>query len=278
MNGATITAPAWIGPRILFTHSLSASRTNARLLVRVARTAEEVDAALKLRYEVFNLEMGEGLASSFRTGREFDEFDSDSEHLIIVDRMHQRVVGTFRLRTYEIAKTTQGFSSSRQFDLSALPPKVLANAIEIGRPCFAKTHRNTEAQILLLKGLGASLLVKNKRYLFGSLSLSTRDPMQAGRIFDQLTNEGHLHPEFKVIPNHGSKCLWYRPSDRNSDEASISSWIRTCLQFGAKLCGPPAMNRQFRTIELPFFLDGMQLDEISGQACRPRTICQLTNV
>lgn len=266
MNGVVVRAPTPIGPGLAFKQNLLARGHSGRLLVRFARTSEEVEAALRLRYEVFNLELGEGLTSAFRTGRECDQFDSDSEHLIIVDRVNHRVVGTFRLRTYEIAKTTQGFYSSSQFDLSALPPKVLANSIEVGRPCFARTHRNTEAQILLLKGLGASLLLKNKRYLFGSLSLSTRDPMQAGRIFDQLSGEGYLHPQLRVVPNHGSKCLWYRASESDGNGITISSWIRTCLQFGAKLCGPPAVNRQFRTIELPFFLDGMQLDEISGQA------------
>jgi putative hemolysin len=234
----------------------------AKLSICVARNNADIDAALRLRFEVFNLELGEGLASAFRTGRECDEFDSDSEHLVIIDRTQDRVIGTFRLRTYETAKKIQGFYSSRQFDLSALPQEVLANAIEVGRVCIAKTHRNTETQILLLKGLSSSLLRKGKRYLFGSLPLSTRDPMQAGRIFDQLSNEGHLHPQLRMAPHPGHKCFWYKSSD--GGEIAISDWIRTCVQFGAKLCGPPAFNRHFRTIDLPFFLDGKQLDEVGG--------------
>ena len=194
MNG-TMIAPTRSGPRLSFTPSdfIIGLKANSRLFVRFARTDEEVEAALKLRYKVFNLELGEGLASAFRSGRECDEFDSDSEHLIIVDRLQQRVVGTFRIRTYEIAKTTAGFYSSRQFDLSTLSTEVLANAIEVGRPCLARTHRNIETQMLLLKGFGVSLLQKSKRYIFGSLSLSTQDPTRAGRIFDQLNIEGHVH-------------------------------------------------------------------------------------
>ena len=42
--------------------------------VRLAQTTEEIDAALKLRFEVFNLELEEGLASSFQRGRDRDEF------------------------------------------------------------------------------------------------------------------------------------------------------------------------------------------------------------
>jgi putative hemolysin len=266
MNGATQPASMPISPEITADPGVSLRISHGRLSVRLARTAEEIDAARKLRYEVFNLELGEGPASAFRSGREYDEFDSDSEHVIIVDRILQRVIGTFRLRTYEIAKTIEGFYSSRQFDLSTLPQEILAHAIEVNRPCIARTHRNTEAQILLLKGLGVSLLQKNKRYLFGSLSLSTRDPMQAGRIFDQLNFERYLHPQVRLMPKPGSKCFWYKASDTNGNAIAISSWIRTCLQFGAQLCGPPAINRQFRTIELPFFLDGKQPDEISGGA------------
>lgn len=266
MSAATLRVPSRIDLGLPFNSKRVSSQPtlNGNLAIRIARTTEDIEAALRLRFEVFNLELGEGLASAFRTGRERDNFDSDSEHLIIVDRRQQRVIGTFRLRTYEIAKTAAGFYSSLQFDLSALPPELLANAIEVGRICLAKTHRNTEAQILLLKGLGLSLLQKDKRYLFGSLSLSTRDPMHAGRIFEQLSSEGHLHPTLKVVPQPGHKCLWYKSSEGLRNEIALASWIRTSLHFGVKLCGPPAFNRQFRTIDLPFFLDGKQLDEIGG--------------
>ena len=59
--------------------SLSAREIiKGRYAVRFARNSEIV-AALKLRYEVFNLELGAGLASSFLTGRDFDEFDLKQE-------------------------------------------------------------------------------------------------------------------------------------------------------------------------------------------------------
>ena len=75
-----------------------------RYVVRLAETIEEIDAALKLRFEVFNLELGEGLDSSFRTGRDRDEFDASCDHLIVTDRTNGNVVGTYRLRTIEMAE------------------------------------------------------------------------------------------------------------------------------------------------------------------------------
>lgn len=232
------------------THEIVAGRYVSRLV----RTPEDVEAALKLRFEVFNLELGQGLASSFLTGRDRDEFDSTSQHLILIDRLKREVVGTYRLRNFEIAKAVQGFSSSPGFDLSALPREVLADAIEVGRICLAKTHRNARAHMVLSKALALYVKQNAKKYAFTSLSLATQDPMEAGRIFDQLSSEGHLHSELRISPKTGFKCYWYRLPEGRRSEVTIPSWFRTCLRFGAKLCGPPALNRQFGTIDFPFCL------------------------
>jgi putative hemolysin len=230
-----------------------------RYAVRVARTNDEVISALKLRFEVFNVELGEGHASSFRTGREFDEFDLASQHLILIDRSHQRVIGTCRLLTYDVAKQIHGFYSSREFDISTLPHDVLLNAMEVGRFCIAKAHRNARTYALLLKGLGLCLRENKKRYIFGSISLATQDPMEAGQIFDQLSREGHVHSQFWTRPKTGFKCLWYSAPEARRSNVTISNWFRICLRLGTKLCGLPAINRQFRSIDFPVFLDIEQL-------------------
>ena len=54
-----------------------------RYVVRFARTPEEIDAALRLRFEVFNLELKEGLESSYLTERDEDDFDQTSHHLLV---------------------------------------------------------------------------------------------------------------------------------------------------------------------------------------------------
>ncbi|SRR6266851_2181247 len=261
MSAVTLATPVRIAPSLSLVDTRffsSQEIARGRYVVRFARTDEEIDAALKLRYEVFNLELGEGLASSFLTGRDRDEFDLTSQHLILIDRLACQVIGTYRLLTYEKAKAAQGSYLSREFDLTALPHEVLANAIEVGRVCLARAHRNSRAHMALWRGLTLSLMHNDKRYVFGSLSLATQDPMEAGRIFDQLSSEGQLHPEFKVRPKTGFKCLWYRMPEGRRSEVAISSWFRLCLRFGARLCGPPAINRQFRTIDFPVFLDASQ--------------------
>jgi putative hemolysin len=92
-----------------------------RYLVRFARTREEIDAALKLRFEIFNLELGEGLASSFHTGRDLDEYDEYCHHLIILDTDQTQIVGTYRMQTYEMAPAGNGFYSATEFDFTHFP-------------------------------------------------------------------------------------------------------------------------------------------------------------
>jgi len=112
MSAATLATPLRIASSLSQVDASLFSNqeiNSGRFIVRLARTSEEVDAALKLRFEVFNLELGAGLASSFLTGRDSNEFDTTSKHLILIDRLHRHVIGTYRPRTYEIARTIQGY-------------------------------------------------------------------------------------------------------------------------------------------------------------------------
>ncbi|HYP27347.1 MAG TPA: GNAT family N-acetyltransferase [Blastocatellia bacterium] len=73
-----------------------------------------MDAALRLRFEVFNLELGEGLESSFQTGRDSDEFDETCHHLVVYETARGEVVGTYRMQTSEMARAARGLYSAGQ--------------------------------------------------------------------------------------------------------------------------------------------------------------------
>jgi len=49
-----------------------------------------------LRFEVFNLELGEGLAESYATGLDVDPFDEFCDHLIVEELATSEIVGTYR--------------------------------------------------------------------------------------------------------------------------------------------------------------------------------------
>jgi putative hemolysin len=234
--------------------------TEGRYALRFARTQAELDAALRLRFEVFNLELGEGLAASFRTGRDCDEFDAHCHHLIVEERGRGEVVGTYRLQTAEMAAAGGGFYSAAEFDLTRLPPEVLGESVELGRACVAPAHRHTQALFLLWRGIAAYALHNRKRYFFGCCSLTSQDEREGRRVLGWLKRHGHTHPRFHapVQPRYAV------PSESEADDvedARVPKLFRTYLRFGAKVCSPPAVDRAFGTIDFLVLFDAAEMSE-----------------
>jgi putative hemolysin len=51
--------------------------------LRLAQTELDRLAACRLRFRVFNLELGEGLAASYASSVDQDEYDAICEHLLV---------------------------------------------------------------------------------------------------------------------------------------------------------------------------------------------------
>jgi len=120
--------------------------------LRLAATPEEIRAAQALRFEVFNLELNEGLVESFGTGLDSDIFDEACDHLLVEEVKSGQIVGTYRLQTGTQAARFHGYYSAREFDFT--PFESLRNQIvELGRACVHKKHRNLVVLGLLWGGI-----------------------------------------------------------------------------------------------------------------------------
>ena len=227
--------------------------------VRLARGSRDVDAALRLRFEVFNLELDEGLDTSWKTGRDEDPFDAFCDHLLVEDVATGAVVGTYRLQPPERAREGIGFYAAGEFDLAGLPAGILDEAVEIGRACIAKPYRNRRVLFLLWRGLAEYVLAHGKRYLFGCSSLTSQDPSVGLRALADLRRSGHQHPGFEVLPNPGFACeddgRW-----RELAPVRLPILFHTYLRHGAKVCGPPAIDRAFKTIDFLMLIDLAAMD------------------
>ncbi|MFN0179671.1 MAG: GNAT family N-acetyltransferase [Gemmatimonadales bacterium] len=226
--------------------------------VRYARTAEDLDRVLTLRYRIFNLELGEGLDASHGTGRDEDELDARMHHLMIVSRQSNEVVGTYRMQTAEMAARRGGFYSAQEFDLSLLPAEVVTDAVEIGRAGVAKEHRNGRVLSLLWRGLAEYLVWNRKHYLFGCCSLTSQDPRLGTATHAHLQRLGAVHPTLRVTPLPGAGCDPAAPL--GEAPAHIPALFESYLQLGAKVMGPPAIDRLFKTIDWLVILDVREID------------------
>lgn len=235
----------------------------ARYAVRLARTPEEIDAALRLRFEVFNVELGEGLDASYITGRDEDKFDATCHHLIVLENESGAIVGTYRLQTLGMAGCAANFYCAGEFELENLPAAVLAQSLEIGRACIAREHRNTRVLFLLWKGLAAYARAKHKRYLFGCCSLTSQNPAEGIFAERLLKSEHHFHPNIYILPREKYSCPTGSLSgDKVEQEAfELPKLFHTYLRFGAKVCSPPVIDREFKTIDFFVIFDLAAMNE-----------------
>lgn len=128
------------------------------LVVRLARNAEEIDAAQALRHRVFSIN---NRANSDHYGRDVDRFDAYCDHLVVIDTalggaIGSRIVGTYRLLREEQALIAGGFYSQNEFDIAGLAARMPARRIlELGRSCVLPHYRTRRTVELLWQGIWA---------------------------------------------------------------------------------------------------------------------------
>lgn len=227
--------------------------------VRVADTQKEIESALRLRYEVFNLEMAGEESSENSLGIESDDFDFVCKHLIVVERKTNKTVGTYRLNTLETAGTVSSFYAYGEFSIEDLPPEILAQAVEIGRAAIAREHRNTKVLYLLWKGLSAFLLATKKRYLFGCCSVFSTDSEIGLNAYEQLERDNLIHPNFRVFPRETKACPKRKPKKVNLP-VELPMLFKLYLKIGARVCGRPIIDFDFGTIDFFVIFDFHELD------------------
>jgi putative hemolysin len=231
-----------------------------RYLARFARDAADVEAIQRLRFEVFNLELREGLDASFLTGLDQDEFDPHCHHLMVVQRSDRAVVGTYRLQTSDMAAAGAGLYTAGEFDLSSMPAAVLDASVETGRACVAREHRNGRVLNLLWRGLATYLKHNHRRYIFGCCSLTSQDPHLARQTWDFLSAGSFVHPTIRVRPLPAFEC--YGPDFVPDPNVTVKlpPLFASYLKLKARIAGEPALDRAFKTIDFLTLIDVADLE------------------
>jgi putative hemolysin len=239
--------------------------------VRFAQNLAELDEVLRIRFEVFNLELGEGLDASFATGRDEDEFDLTCHHLIVEERQSGRIVGTYRLQTPAMAAAGHGLYTATEYDLSTLPGEILRQSVEVGRACIAREHRGRQVLYLLWRGLALYMAHNRLRYLFGCCSLTSQDARDGHRTLAFLRGRDAVRSDVWLPALPGFSCDTYGEGDDDDlddleddgdldlddegDGVALPPLFQIYLRYGGKVCSPPALDRRFKTIDFLVLLD-----------------------
>ncbi|MHC5210942.1 MAG: GNAT family N-acetyltransferase [Planctomycetota bacterium] len=226
-----------------------------RYRVRIAGGAADVRRAQELRFAVFNRELDEGLSESWERGYDEDVFDASCDHLIVEHTDDDVLVGTYRLQATRNARTPPGLYTAGEFDLSGFSG-LLGEAVETGRACIHRDHRNTRVLQLLWQGIGSYMVDQRARYLFGCCSLTSQDPEEAKATWRWLAAKGHLHPGLHARPRPEHECFPEGAARQDGPVArGVPPLFASYLRIGTKVAGEPALDRQFKTIDFLAILD-----------------------
>ena len=237
----------------------------ARYTCKLAVTAAEVQASQELRFQVFNMEMDEGFDHSYLTHLDQDRYDQVCEHLIVCDQETENVVGTYRFQTGTTARQRFGYYSEQEFDFQIFESR-RRQILELGRACIHKDHRNLAVLNLLWKQIARFAKANQLRFLIGCSSLTSQNSHYGWKAFERLAPNHLADPRFQTRPKPGFECF---PNESDSFPpetlVKIPKLLAAYLSLGAKICGPPALDREFKTID---FLTIIDLQSLSPRVWR----------
>lgn len=247
-----------------------------RYRLRLADSEQDREAVCRLRFRVFNVEMGEGLESSYETGLDTDPFDAHCDHLIVEDKQEEKpsrsIVGTYRMQSGNTAASHLGYYSAQEFELGPYEP-LRPEILELGRASIDHDHRTPEVLTLLWRGIAQYASNMGLRYLMGCSSLTSKRPADGWELYRQLEHY-RVSPEFATCPTGAYEC----PPDSETPLANqlepvrVPKLLKTYLAIGARIAAPPAWDRAFGTID---FLTLLDLQLLSS-AARNRFLAPLT--
>lgn len=226
--------------------------------LRLAEDEETVRKAQRLRFEVFNLEMREGLAASEESGLDRDEFDPVCDHLVVETVDTGTVIGTYRLQTGANARKNHGYYSEREFDFTPFEG-CRDEVLELGRACVAREHRSLSVLSLLFRGIAQYARLNQSLYMLGCSSVNSRNPAEGAALYRSLPGKCHAPEHLRTKPLPALSC---DPGEGRTKPPRIPRLMQTYLLLGAKVCGPPALDLEFGTID---FLTLMDVREIPAR-------------
>jgi len=234
--------------------SRTESPVHGMLEVGLARSAEDVRAAQRLRYRVFGLEQGARLEGA---GLELDrdDFDAHCDHLLARDTASGAVVGTYRMLPPARARALGRLYSEGEFDLSALAP-LRPRILEVGRSCVHPDYRTGATLARLWSGLARYVLESGAEYLMGCASIGMGDGgVQARRIYGELSRTSLAPRPWRARP------LRPLPESARMAQAgdaplrvAMPPLLKGYQRLGAWICGEPAWDPAFGTADLLLLL------------------------
>ncbi|MCF8571399.1 GNAT family N-acetyltransferase [Gordonia sp. HY002] len=216
--------------------------------VSITLDSYDVDAAQRLRFDVFNNEPGySDSIGDAASGRDADRFDEYCEHLLVRHLPTDTLVGCARVLPPPRAIAAGGWYSAGEFDLAQLDP-IRGETVEMGRAVVDPGHRSGSVTAMLWAALLGYLEDGGYRYMMGCVSVPLDSPIGRGRELrgirdlarEEYRADWEAFPYLRVEVD-GKSLDELDPPDKPRLPALLRGYIR----LGSRVCGEPAFDEVF---------------------------------
>jgi putative hemolysin len=227
-----------------------------------------IEAAQRLRYDVFSSTPGFTLPAAGTEQIDVDRFDEYCDHLLVRDDDTGELVGCYRMLAPAGAIAAGGLYTATEFDVRAFDA-LRPSLVEMGRAVVRDGHRNGGVVLLMWAGILAYLDRYGYDYVTGCVSVPVTGDAGDGEppgtqirgVRDFVLRRHPAPPEYRVHP-HRPVIINGRTLDEISPPArpAIPPLMRGYLRLGARICGEPAHDPDFGVGDFPALLDKRQAD------------------
>ena len=228
------------------------------LVVRLAQTDADIDAAQALRFKVFYEEMSAQPSPAIAAAeRDFDRFDPYCDHLIVLDRRlgsgPSAIIGTYRLMRRDAAARLGRFYTQDEYNIRKLL-RGGRQILELGRSCVHPDYRRHHTMQMLWRGIARYVMHHNVKLLFGCGSFPGADPEVHALPLSYLYYE-HLAPlalrPKALRPRHVEmRRLAREDVDKRKALAALPPLIKGYLRIGGGVGDGAVIDREFDTVDV----------------------------
>lgn len=233
--------------------------------VHLAQSEAELNAAKRLRYQVFVEELGGGGSLvNHEEKLEQDRFDPYFDHLLLTDQTCDKVVGVYRVMRRAQAEAAGSFYSASEYDLEPLLTSG-RTLLELGRSCLHADYRGGPALYHLWSGLAAYIAQHKIEVLFGVASFHGTDPRALAAPLS-LLHHRHLAPEELRVR---AQPAAFQPMDLIAEEQldrraamlQVPSLIKAYLRLGGFVGQGAYIDHAFNTTDVCLLLDTAKMNQ-----------------
>lgn len=236
----------------------------SQFTARLAQTDEDLEAAQRLRYDVFVRELGGGGEQvDHENGLEKDRFDPFFDHLLLLDEARGgAVIGVYRLLPGTHAEAAGGFYSETEYDLEPLR-RSGRKLLELGRSCLHAEYRGGSAMFHLWQGLARYVAEHEIEVLFGVASFHGTDVTALAHPLSHLHYRHSAPEDLRVRAHkHQPMALLAEPEvDRKRAMIETPALIKAYLRLGGGVGDGAYVDHGFNTTDVCLIMDTAQMNE-----------------